>query len=81
MGVPGREAQSSVLAQAAALEAQTVLTSRLAASESVRPKPREFVGPLRQTDAELTQRPLVDDLLKSDDEVKTGNCAGLYRVI
>ena len=63
---------SAVLAQAAALGAQTVLTKPVPASESARPEPREFVGPLPQADGELTDAPLEDNLLHGDGEGESG---------
>ena len=63
---------NALLAQAAALGARTVLTKPVPASESVRPKPRQFVGPLPQADSELTEAPLEDDLLHAGEEGETG---------
>ena len=53
--------QSALLAQAAALGAQTVLTKPVPASESVRPQPREFVGPPPQADQKLADAPPEDE--------------------
>ena len=58
--------QGAVLAQAAALGARTVLGNQIPASESARPQPRQFVGPLPQADGKLTGAPLEDDLLGGD---------------
>jgi len=68
--------QGALLAQAAALGA---LTNHLPASESVRPKPREFVGPLPQAGGRLTEAPLEDELLHGGEEGQTGE-AGDHEV-
>ena len=51
----------ALLAQAAALGAETVLTGQGSASESVRPQPREFVGPPPQADQKLADAPPEDE--------------------
>ncbi len=51
----------AVLAQAAALGAQTVLTNQVPASESARPEPVEFVGPLPEADGKRTAAGLEGD--------------------
>ncbi|MDJ0871020.1 MAG: hypothetical protein QNJ87_04575 [Gammaproteobacteria bacterium] len=51
----------AVLAQAAALGARTVLTNHVPASESARPEPVKFVGPLPQANGVRTADRLKDN--------------------
>ncbi len=64
--------QGAVLAQAAALGAQTVLSNHLPASEAARPEPVAFVGPLPASDRQRINAPLEDNLPEGDDEGRTG---------
>ena len=64
---------SALVAQAAALGAQTALTTRLPASEAVRPQAKKPADSQSKTPGERTDAPLEDDLLHGDE---TGEAEG-----
>lgn len=72
----GEDFSHGALLAQAALDAQTALTNQIPASESVRPEPVEFVGPLPQADGKRTAGPLEDDLLGDDAQGATGEAGG-----
>ena len=67
---------SRVLAQAAALGAQAVQTSRTPASDSVRPQLEERDPSRPKTEGELTEAPLEDDVLHADAKGPAGEAGG-----
>ncbi len=60
--------QGVLLAHAAALGAQTVLTRQVPASESVRPQPKEFVGPLPLAEDKSTGAPADNEFSQGSEE-------------
>ncbi len=65
--------QGVLLAHAAALGAQTVLTRQVPASESVRPQPKEFVGPLPLAEDKSTGAPADNEFSQGSEEGEAGD--------
>ena len=86
-GLQGRDSEDEnfphgeVLGQARTGSAQIILADQIPASESVRPKPREFVGPPPPATGKLTDSALEDDSVQGRDEEKTGETGTSLRGI